>query len=72
MDQVPAQINHTLPRTADRLYLVLSEPPAEGWAADTVRGVFGVHVVWSTTDGWGGEEKEIALGAGNSPVAPAL
>ncbi|MFK4223945.1 ATP-binding domain-containing protein [Streptomyces sp. NPDC019890] len=66
------EINHTLPKTADRLYLVLSEPPAEGWAADTVRGVFGVHVVWSTTDGWGGEDKEIALGAGNGPVAPVL
>lgn len=66
------EINHTLPRTADRLYLVLSEPPAEGWAADTVRGVFGVHVVWSTTDGWGGEDKETALGAGNGPVAPVL
>ncbi|MFF0063671.1 ATP-dependent DNA helicase [Streptomyces sp. NPDC005279] len=64
------EINHTLPKTADRLYLVLSEPPAEGWAADTVRGVFGVHVVWSTTEGWGGEDKEIALGAGNGPLAP--
>ncbi|MFC4609204.1 HelD family protein [Streptomyces maoxianensis] len=57
------EVNHTLPRSADRLYLVLSESPAEEWAADTVRGVFGVHVLWRTLDGWDGDEKETGLGA---------
>ncbi|MFF3322134.1 ATP-binding domain-containing protein [Streptomyces sp. NPDC002889] len=62
------EVNHTQQRTADRLYLVLCEPPAEEWAADTVRAVFGVHVLWRTVDGWGGEDKETALGAGAPPA----
>ncbi|MGW7432064.1 AAA family ATPase [Streptomyces sp. NPDC054861] len=57
------EINHTLPAPADRLYLVLSEPPAEDWAADTVRDVFGVHVIWHTpAAGWGGEGADLARG----------
>ncbi|MFJ9803844.1 AAA family ATPase [Streptomyces wuyuanensis] len=58
------EINHTLPAPADRLYLVLSEPPAEDWSADTVLGVFGVQVLWRTPDGWGGHDAETALGSG--------
>ncbi|MFF3687681.1 ATP-dependent DNA helicase [Streptomyces sp. NPDC002187] len=58
------EVNHAQPQSADRLYLVLSEPPVDAWAADTVRAVFGVHVLWRTVDGWGGEDKETALGAG--------
>ncbi|MBQ0983742.1 AAA family ATPase [Streptomyces sp. F63] len=56
------EINHTLPQAADRLYLVLSEPPAEDWAGATVHDVFGVHVLWRTPHGWGGEDAETALG----------
>jgi hypothetical protein len=63
------EVNHTLPRTADRLYLVLSEPPAQDWAADTVREVFGVHLLWRTAHGWGGEDKETALCSSNHPAA---
>ncbi|MEV5312600.1 ATP-binding domain-containing protein [Streptomyces sp. NPDC052610] len=58
------EINHTLPAPADRLYLVLSEPPAEDWSADTVFGVFGVQVLWRTPDSWGGHDAETALGSG--------
>lgn len=58
------EINHTLPAPADRLYLVLSEPPAEDWSADTVFGVFGVQVLWRTSDSWGGHDAETALGSG--------
>ncbi|MFD8077685.1 ATP-binding domain-containing protein [Streptomyces sp. NPDC059718] len=58
------EINHTLSTPADRLYLVLSEPPAEDWSGDAVHGVFGVHVIWRTRDSWGGQEAETALGAG--------
>lgn len=57
------EINHTLPTPADALYLVLSEPPADDWSADTVRAVFGVHVIWRSPDGWGGEGTDLALGA---------
>ncbi|WP_336110412.1 HelD family protein [Streptomyces sp. PTD9-10] len=60
------EINHTLPAPADRLYLVLSEPPAEDWAADTVFGVFGVQVLWRTPDSWGGHDAETALGSGEA------
>ncbi|MFF4385395.1 HelD family protein [Streptomyces sp. NPDC001552] len=56
------EINHTLTERADGLYLVLSEPPAEDWSADTVRDVFGVHVIWRTPEGWGGKDTDIALG----------
>ncbi|MEY2226769.1 ATP-binding domain-containing protein [Streptomyces sp. BF23-19] len=56
------EINHTLPMPADSLYLVLSEPPAEDWSADTVRDVFGVHVIWRSPEGWGGKDTDIALG----------
>ncbi|MEV6394969.1 AAA family ATPase [Streptomyces sp. NPDC051907] len=57
------EINHTLAASADCLYLVLSEPPAEDWAADTVRDVFQVHVLWRTPEGWGGQDTEAALGS---------
>lgn len=56
------EINHTLTPRADGLYLVLSEPPAEDWSADTVRDVFGVHVIWRSPEGWGGTDTDIALG----------
>ncbi|MER6250844.1 AAA family ATPase [Streptomyces sp. NPDC001584] len=56
------EINHTLPTRADGLYLVLSEPPAEDWSADTVRDVFGVHVIWRSPEGWGGKDTDTALG----------
>lgn len=56
------EINHTLHTPADRLYLVLCEPPAEDWAADTVRDVFGVHVLWRTDGSWGGDDSDTALG----------
>ncbi len=57
------EINHTLPTHADRLYLVLSEPPAEDWSADALRGAFGVHVLWRTRDSWCGQDAETALGS---------
>ncbi|TGB07012.1 ATP-dependent DNA helicase [Streptomyces palmae] len=57
------EINHTLPAPADRLYLVLPEPPAEDWSADTIRDVFRVDVIWRGPAGWGGEKAEIAFGA---------
>ncbi|MGW7064252.1 HelD family protein [Streptomyces sp. NPDC054904] len=57
------EINHTLPTRADGLYLVLSEPPAEEWSADTVRDVFNVHVIWWSPEGWGGQDTDIALGS---------
>ncbi|WP_211270938.1 HelD family protein [Streptomyces yerevanensis] len=60
------EINHTLPTPADRLYLVLSEPPAEDWSTDTVLGVFGVHVLWRTPDSWGGQDTETALRSGQA------
>jgi DNA helicase IV len=56
------EINHTLPAPAVRLCLVLCEPPAEDWSADTVREVFGVHVLWRTRAGWGGDGTITALG----------
>ncbi|MEU6886902.1 ATP-dependent DNA helicase [Streptomyces viridosporus] len=56
------EVNHTLPTAADRLYLVLSQPPAENWSAATVHDVFGVHVLWRTPQGWGGQDTETALG----------
>lgn len=55
------EINHTLPTPASALYLVLCEPPAEDWSADTVRDVFNVHVLWRTPDGWGGQAQNTAL-----------
>ncbi|MGW2838429.1 AAA family ATPase [Streptomyces sp. NPDC001493] len=57
------EINHTLPAPAAARYLVLCEPPAEDWSADTVRDIFGVHVLWRTPDGWGGEDTATALGS---------
>ncbi|MFE7729635.1 HelD family protein [Streptomyces anthocyanicus] len=56
------EINHTLEPTADRLYLVLSQPPAEDWSAAAVHDVFGVHVLWRTPQGWGGQDTATALG----------
>ncbi|MGK9462824.1 HelD family protein [Streptomyces sp. G6] len=56
------EVNHTLPTAADRLYLVLSQPPAEDWSADAVHDVFGVHVLWRTPQGWGGQDTATALG----------
>ncbi|MGW6456613.1 ATP-binding domain-containing protein [Streptomyces sp. NPDC055078] len=64
------EINHTLPRPADRLYVVLPEPPSDDWTADTVHAVFGVHVLWRTPDGWAGQDRATALGGGNDPAAP--
>jgi hypothetical protein len=58
--------NHALPSPATRLYLVLCEPPAEDWSADTVRDIFGVHVLWRSPGSWGGDETEIALGRGQA------
>lgn len=60
------EINHTLPAPADRLFLVLSEPPAEEWSADTLHGIFGVHVLWRTPDSWGGQDVDTALGSGQA------
>lgn len=57
------EINHTLPAPATGLYLVLCEPPAEDWSADTVREVFDVHVLWWSPGGWGGRDAETALGS---------
>ncbi|MFD6879184.1 MULTISPECIES: ATP-binding domain-containing protein [unclassified Streptomyces] len=57
------EINHTLPTRADGLYLVLSEPPAEEWSADTVRDVFNIHVIWWSPEGWGGQDTDTALGS---------
>jgi DNA helicase IV len=56
------EINHTLPTPADRLCLVLSDPPAEGWAAEVLRAAFGVHLVWRTATGWEGREVNACLG----------
>ncbi|MET8631640.1 ATP-binding domain-containing protein [Streptomyces sp. NPDC004680] len=56
------EINHTLPAPADRLHLVLCQPPAEKWAADTLHDIFGIHVLWRTKEGWSGENTEAALG----------
>lgn len=58
------EVDHTLPARADRLYLVLSEPPAEPWSADSIRDVFTVEVIWRTPDGWEGSAARTALGAG--------
>ncbi|MCB5907661.1 HelD family protein [Streptomyces pinistramenti] len=55
------EINHTLPTPADSLYLVLCEPPAENWSADTVHDVFGIHVLWRTQESWGGRHTHSAL-----------
>ncbi|MEU1212489.1 AAA family ATPase [Streptomyces sp. NPDC005790] len=55
------EINHTLQTPADRLHLVLCEPPAEEWAADAVREVFDVHVLWRTPGSWGGDDPDTAL-----------
>ncbi|URM91029.1 AAA family ATPase [Streptomyces sp. MRC013] len=57
------EINHTLPAPADGLYLVLAEPPAENWSADTIRDVFRVNVIWRSPTGWGGENVETAFGS---------
>ncbi|MGW6573272.1 HelD family protein [Streptomyces sp. NPDC054945] len=57
------EINHTLPTPADGLYLVLSEPPAEDWSADTIRDVFRVNVMWHSPGGWGGENVGVIFGA---------
>ncbi|MEU1485626.1 AAA family ATPase [Streptomyces sp. NPDC005752] len=67
------EINHTLPKPADRLHLVLASPPAEDWSATLVHDVFGVHVLWRTEHGWEGRDTEAALGhsaAANSSSVP--
>lgn len=56
------EINHTLPTPADRLHLILCQPPAEDWTADTLHGIFKVHVLWRTKEGWSGKDTETALG----------
>ncbi|AQS66859.1 AAA family ATPase [Streptomyces pactum] len=56
------EVNHTLPTAADRLYLVLSQPPAEEWSPAAVHAVFSVHVLWRTPQGWGGPDTATALG----------
>jgi DNA helicase IV len=56
------ELNHTLHTPADSLYLVLCEPPAEDWAAEMVRDVFGVHLLWRTPGSWGGDDPDTALG----------
>ncbi|HSA53500.1 MAG TPA: UvrD-helicase domain-containing protein, partial [Yinghuangia sp.] len=61
------EVDHTLPRPADRRYLVLAEPPAEDWTTETLRNVFGVRLLWWTDSGWGGED--IARALGSSPQA---
>ncbi|MFF0109551.1 HelD family protein [Streptomyces hirsutus] len=53
---------HALPSKADHLYLVLSEPPAEPWSADSIRDVFTIDVIWRTPGGWEGNEAKTALG----------
>ncbi|MFC8421311.1 hypothetical protein ACFUN7_10570 [Streptomyces sp. NPDC057236] len=58
------EVGHALSSKADRLYPVLSEPPAEPWSAGSVRDVFTVEVIWRTTDGWAGGEAGTALGMG--------
>jgi DNA helicase IV len=62
------EINHTLQSAADRLYLVLSQPPAEDWSAAAVHDVFGVHVLWRTPQGWGGRDTATALGLDRGPA----
>jgi hypothetical protein len=57
------EINHTLAAPADRLYLVLTEPPAEDWSAETLLAVYGVHLLWRTHNGWAGRDKDAALGS---------
>jgi hypothetical protein len=57
------EINHILPAPADGLYLVLTEPPAENWSADTIRDIFRVNVIWRSATGWGGENVEVAFGS---------
>jgi hypothetical protein len=56
------EVDHVLPNKADRLYLVLCEPPAESWSAGSIRDVFTVEVIWRTPDGWEGAEGRTALG----------
>lgn len=56
------EVDHTLQTSATGRYLVLCEPPAEDWAAEAVRDIFTVHVLWRTPDGWGGEGAGSALG----------
>ncbi|MCM1942705.1 AAA family ATPase [Streptomyces sp. G3] len=57
------ELDHALSSKSERLYLVLSEPPAEPWSADSIRDVFTVEVIWRTADGWEGGETGTALGA---------
>ncbi|MCX4920177.1 hypothetical protein OID55_41185 [Streptomyces sp. NBC_00715] len=57
------EINHTLPSPADRLYLVLSEPPTEDWSADTLHNVFDVRIFWRTPGNWDGPDAGSALKA---------
>lgn len=63
------EINHTLPSPADRLYLVLSEPPTEDWSARTVQEIFDVHVLWRTPAGWAGQDVPRATGSRPDVIA---
>lgn len=60
------EINHSLTEPADRLFLVLSDPPSEDWSVAAVHSVFGVHVLWRTPEGWAGEATTTALGTGRA------
>ncbi|MER5554279.1 ATP-binding domain-containing protein [Streptomyces sp. NPDC002793] len=58
------EVDHVLPARADRLCLVLSDPPAEDWPAATVHDVFGVDVLWRTPQQtWAGQGADAVLGA---------
>ncbi|WP_037623138.1 AAA family ATPase [Streptomyces aureus] len=57
------EINHTLTAPADRLYLVLSEPPTNDWSTATLRSVFDVRVFWRTPGSWDGPDAGSALEA---------
>ncbi|MFD5450026.1 hypothetical protein [Streptomyces sp. NPDC127100] len=58
------EIDHALPSKADRLYLVLCEPPAEPWSVGSIRDVFTVEVIWRTRDGWEGGDGRTVLATG--------
>jgi hypothetical protein len=47
---------HTLPTPADRLHLLLCQPPTKDWAANTHRDFFGIHVLRRTKEGWNGQD----------------
>ncbi|MGW5851137.1 ATP-binding domain-containing protein [Streptomyces sp. NPDC055254] len=55
------EIDHIGPRAADHRYLIMSEQPADDWAPDAVRGVFGMETLWRTENGWEGLSARTAL-----------